>query len=62
MVSAATIGADTFDITVDMPYVELMEKAVPKEGMSGLFVDLDWKAHTGAALPAAVQRIDASAH
>ena len=62
MVSAATIGADTFDITVDMPYVELMEKAVPKEGMSGLFVDLDWKAHTGATLPTVVLRNDVTSY
>lgn len=62
MVSAATIGANTFDLTVDMPYVELMEKSVPKEGRSGLFVDLDWKAHAGATLPTVVLRNDVAAY
>jgi hypothetical protein len=62
MVSAATIGADTFDLIVDMPYVELMEKAVPKEGMSGLFVELNWKAHTGATLPTVVLRNDVASY
>lgn len=61
LVSAATIGADTFDLTVDMPYVELMEKAVPKQGRSGLFVDLAWKAHSGATLPTVVLRNDVAA-
>lgn len=58
LVSAATIGADTFDLTVDMPLVELIEKAVPKQGRSGLFVDLDWRAHGGATLPTVVLRND----
>lgn len=62
MVSAATVGADTFDLTVDMPYVELIEKSVPKEGMSGLFVELDWKAHTGATLPTVVLRNDVTSY
>lgn len=58
LVTAATIGADTFDLIVDMPFVELMEKAVPKQGRSGLFVDLAWKAHRGATLPTVVLRND----
>jgi hypothetical protein len=62
MVSAATIGADTFDLIVDMPYVELIEKAIPKEGKSGLFVDLDWKAHTGETLPTVVLRNDVTSY
>lgn len=51
LVTSATVGANTFTLTVDMPYVELMEKAVPKQGRSGLFVDVAWKAVTGATLP-----------
>jgi hypothetical protein len=54
MVSGATVGANTYSLTVDMPYVELMEKAVPKQGRSGLFADIDWKAVTGATLPTVV--------
>ncbi|HQS59966.1 MAG: hypothetical protein B7Y56_03415 [Gallionellales bacterium 35-53-114] len=54
MVSAATIGANTFSLAVDMPYVELMEKTVPKAGRSGLFAELSWKAVTGATLPTVV--------
>lgn len=54
LVSKATVGANTFTLTVDMPYVELIEKTVPKEGKSGLFVDLDWRAHAGATLPTVV--------
>lgn len=51
LVSAATIGANNFTLTVDMPYVELTEKTVPKQGRSGLFADVAWKAHAGATLP-----------
>lgn len=51
LVSSATIGANTFTLTVDMPYVELTEKTVPKQGRSGLFADVAWQAHTGATLP-----------
>lgn len=54
MTSAATIGANTFSLVVDMPYVELMEKTVPKAGRSGLFADLNWKAINGATLPTVV--------
>lgn len=62
LVSAATIGADTFDLTVDMPYVELTEKAVPKAGRGGLFADLNWKAVTGATLPTVVLRNDVASY
>ncbi|MDD4926940.1 MAG: phage tail tube protein [Methylotenera sp.] len=47
MTSSATIGGTTFSLVVDMPHVELTEKAVPKSGHSGLFVDVAWKAHEG---------------
>lgn len=62
LVSAATIGADTFSLTVDMPYVELTEKAVPKVGRSGLFADVNWKAVTGATLPTVVLRNDMASY
>jgi hypothetical protein len=62
MVTAATIGANTFDLIVDMPYVELMEKAVPVSGKSGLLVDLDWKAVDGATLPTVVLRNDVTSY
>lgn len=54
LTTAATIGANTFSLVVDMPYVELMEKAVPKAGRSGLFADVSWKAIDGATLPTVV--------
>lgn len=54
MVSGATIGGITFTLTVDMPYVELTEKAVPKAGRSGLYADVAWKAVNGATLPTVV--------
>jgi hypothetical protein len=62
ILSAATIGANTFDLTVDMPYVELIEKAVPVSGKSGMVVDMDWIAHTGATLPTVVLRNDVTAY
>jgi hypothetical protein len=62
LVSAATVGANTFSLTVDMPFVELMEKAVPKQGRSGLFVDVAWKAVTGASLPTVTLANDVTAY
>ena len=47
--SQATVGADTFALYWDMPNVELLEKSIPKEGKSGLFVDVDWFAHRDTA-------------
>lgn len=51
--STAAVGADTFGLYWDIPNVELVEKAVPKEGKSGLFVEVDWLAHrdTVGSLP-----------
>lgn len=51
--SSATSGADTFKLVADLPAVQFVEKVVPKEGKSGLFVDLDWQAHrlTSGVLP-----------
>lgn len=51
--STALEGADTFGLYWDIPNVELVEKAVPKEGKSGLFVEVDWLAHrdTAGSLP-----------
>lgn len=43
--STAVVGADTFALYWDIPNVELIEKSVPKEGKSGLFVELEWSAH-----------------
>lgn len=54
IVSGATIGASTFTLAVDMPYVELFEKAVAKAGRSGLYAEMDWKAVYGATLPTVV--------
>jgi hypothetical protein len=62
LVTAATIGANTFDLTVDMPYVELMEKAQPISGKSGLFAELDFAAVKGATLPTVVLRNDVTAY
>jgi hypothetical protein len=62
LVSAATVGVNTFDLTVDMPYVELTEKAVPKSGRSGLFAEVSWKAVTGATLPTVVLRNDVASY
>lgn len=61
-VTAATIGADTFDLIVDMPYVDLIEKAVPVSGKSGLMVDLDFSATDGATLPTVTLRNDVAAY
>lgn len=51
--SSAVSGADTFKLVADLPAVQFIEKVVPKEGKSGLFVDLDWQAHrlTSGVLP-----------
>lgn len=47
--SSATIAAGTFALWWDMPNVEFVEKVVPKEGKSGLFASLEWKAHRDTA-------------
>lgn len=47
--STAAVGADIFGLYIDMPNVELVEKAVPKEGKSGLFADVDWLCHRDTA-------------
>jgi len=51
--STAVEGANTFALYWDIPNAELVEQAVPKEGKSGLFVELDWLAHrdTAGSLP-----------
>lgn len=54
MVSQATIGGLLCSLTVDMPYVELMEPKRQVSGKSGLFVDVPWKAVAGATLPTVV--------
>ncbi|HLP97491.1 MAG TPA: phage tail tube protein [Sideroxyarcus sp.] len=51
MVSGATIGANTFSLSVDMPYVELKEAAPPRKGRSGIIVEHEFAAHAGATLP-----------
>lgn len=47
--SQATVGADTFALWWDIPNAEFIEKAIPKEGKSGLFAELEWAAHRVAA-------------
>lgn len=61
-VTAATLGANTFDLTVDMPAVELIEKAVPVSGKSGILVDLDFVSRKGASAPTIVLRNDVAAY
>lgn len=52
--STALAGADTFGVYIDMPSVELVERMPPREGKSGLFADLTWRAHGGAHMPVIV--------
>lgn len=47
--SKAANGPDVFQLIWDCPNVELVEKAPPKEGKSGLYVELDWRAHRDSA-------------
>lgn len=47
--SQATVGSDIFSLNWDMPNVELLEKSIPKEGKSGLFVEVEWNAHRDTA-------------
>lgn len=61
-VTAAQIGADTFDLIVDMPYVELKESAIPRKGRSGIITEFDWVAHAGASLPTVVLRNDVASY
>ena len=48
-VSRAQVSTDVFALIWDMPSVEFTEKGAPIKGKSGLFVELDWKAHRNAA-------------
>lgn len=50
-VSSVVVGAATFTLTVDMPYVELAEPKRKIAGKSGVFADMSWAAHAGATLP-----------
>lgn len=47
--SKAANGSDTFSLVWDIPNVELIEQAPPKEGKSGLYAELNWMAHRDAA-------------
>jgi hypothetical protein len=47
--SSVANGSDTFSLVWDCPNVDLVEKAPPKEGKSGLYVELDWMAHRDSA-------------
>lgn len=47
--SSVANGSDTFRLVWDCPNVELVEKAPPKEGKSGLYAELDWMAHRDSA-------------
>jgi hypothetical protein len=49
--SSVLVGADKFELIVDIPYAELAERLPPREGKSGLFADLNWNAHNGASQP-----------
>lgn len=49
--TTAPVGADTFGIFLDMPQVELVEQMPSRRGKSGLFADLEWKAHQAATDP-----------
>ena len=51
--SKASVGADVFGLYWDIPNAEFIEKAVPKEGKSGIYADLEWSAHrvSGGVLP-----------
>jgi hypothetical protein len=56
LASTASVGSATFGLYWDIPNAEFVEKVVPKEGKSGLFVELEWNAHrvAGGALPVVV--------
>lgn len=49
IVSAATIGGLTFSLNLDIPAAELEETRVPIEGKTGLFVEMNWRAHQSAS-------------
>ena len=52
--SAALTGSDTFKLSIDHSYVELMEAAPAREGKSGLYVPINFKFHRGASTPKVV--------
>lgn len=60
--STALNGADTFGVFIDMPNVELGERMPPREGKSGLFADLTWRAHGGVHAPVVVLVNDVAAY
>lgn len=47
--SHAAVGSDVFSLIWDIPNVELIETVVPKKGKSGLYADVNWKAHRDTA-------------
>jgi hypothetical protein len=64
LTSNAAVGSDVFSLVWDIPNVSFAEKAPPKEGKSGLFVELDWEAHRDAAgnLPLVMLTNDVTAY
>jgi hypothetical protein len=62
LVTAATIGANTFDLIVDMPYVELTEVPLSRKGKGVIMVEFAFKAHDGTTLPTIVLRNDVAAY
>ncbi|MBZ0104643.1 MAG: hypothetical protein K8H84_03340 [Sulfuricella denitrificans] len=45
LISQADSGTGIFSLVWDLPFVELIEKVIPKEGKSGLSASLQWNAH-----------------
>jgi hypothetical protein len=62
IISQATIAGLLCSLTVDMPFVELMEPKHVVSGKSGLFVDVPWKAVAGATLPTVVLLNDVASY
>lgn len=62
--SKAPVGSHVFSLVWDIPHAEFVEKAVPKSGKSGLFADMEWRAHRhpGGALPLVILVNDVPAY
>lgn len=63
IVSGATIGADTFRLIHDIPAAELLEPRREVNGKSGMYVEIDWRAHeAGGLLPVVTLENDVTSY
>jgi hypothetical protein len=60
--TGAVVGADLYRLVIDHSHCEIFEAGPERQGKSGLYVPLTWRAHRGATLPKVVLINDVAAY